>query len=53
MFVPAGPEPEPDPCVDDVNDEPHSIGILVMKEEAYIRLAYLQAVMGNVFGKIT
>ena len=24
-----------------------------MKEESYIQMAYLQAVMGNVFGKLT
>jgi hypothetical protein len=34
-------------------DEDDSDTIPVMKEKAYMRLTYLQAVLGNVFGKLT
>jgi hypothetical protein len=52
VFTPAGPEPKPDPWMDDADDKLHSIGIPAMKEEPFICLAYLQAAMGNVFGKL-
>lgn len=51
-FVPAGPEPHPDPWID-ADDEEDQLGIPTFKEKSYICLAYLQAVMGNIFGKLT
>ncbi|KAF9461452.1 hypothetical protein BDZ94DRAFT_1371533 [Collybia nuda] len=53
VFIPAGPDPDPDPWVDAEGNEVQPLGIPAMQEEPYIRLAYLQAVMGNVFGKLT
>ncbi|KAG6862952.1 hypothetical protein C0991_009267, partial [Blastosporella zonata] len=50
-FVPAGPEPDPDPWVDDEDGEFQPLRIPAMEEEPYIRLAYLNAVYGNVYGK--
>jgi hypothetical protein len=53
VFIPAGLDPDPDPWVDAMGDEAEPLGIPAMKGEPYIRLAYLQAVMGNVYGKLT
>ncbi|KAG6870149.1 hypothetical protein C0992_000908, partial [Termitomyces sp. T32_za158] len=50
-FLPAGPDPDPDPWVDDEDLEVQPLRIPAMQEEPYIRLAYLNAVYGNVYGK--
>src|SRR6202035_5302122 len=53
VFTSVEPPLIPDPEIDRFQVDRPSLAIPAMKEEPYIRLAYLQAVMGNVFGKLT
>lgn len=53
VFRPVVPPLDPDPGLETGGDEQRAVGIPAMKEKSYIRMAYLQAVMGNVFGKLT
>ena len=52
-FLDVAPPLEPDPGLDPDEDSVTPLHIPAMKEKAYMRLTYLQVVLGNVFGKLT
>ncbi|KAH0578476.1 hypothetical protein H2248_003622 [Termitomyces sp. 'cryptogamus'] len=54
-FVPSAPNPDPDPWVDreDRQDRTLRHAIPAMQEKTYVRMAYLKAVLANVFGHLS
>lgn len=53
-FTPSSPDPDPDPWVDiEEGEDTPMLGIPAMQEASCVRMAYLKAVLGNVFGHLS